>query len=73
MPIPTLDPEAIGDGIERVRHVARLQGHRQQQRVEHGLVEAHADLLLLEPEKLHVEGGIVGNQHRVANEGVKAA
>ena len=63
-----LDAQALGDGVEAMVTGFRFEEDRQQQRIEHQMIENGFRLGLLELQELHVEGGVVGNQHRVADE-----
>jgi hypothetical protein len=65
------DVEALGDGLQPVRFLVRVHHRRQQQRVEHRLLEAHAGATLLQLQEAHVEGGVVRHQHGVLREGVE--
>ena len=64
--------ETLGNRLQPVRLLVRVHHGRQQQGVEHRLVETHAGGGFFQLQKAHVECGVVRDQHGVGGKGVKS-
>src|SRR5687767_14346888 len=64
-------PQALRDRLQAVVGLVAVHYGREQQRVEHGLGEAHAGFRFGELEEAHVERGVVADQHRLLAEAME--
>ena len=71
MPADDVHPHALGDGLEAMRLLVGMDDCREQQGVEHRLVELEARRGFLQLQESHVERGVVCHQHRIGREGVE--